>query len=192
MCDPGSAIAGVSLALSVGSSIASAKAQNKQAKQNAAEAIRARNEDFRALGLQESQLQEQTTETILQNHRTAVNADAQARLSAGAAGVAGASIDAILADISSQESTADVQAQRNEQAQIVQIQQEKRGTAVGATNRIAAVQPSNPLAVGLTIGAGVLDFASNQIKLRNTGVPAKPLPYNSGGGRSASGEGSGR
>jgi len=191
MCDPTTAIAGASLALSAGSAIAGAKAQDKLAKQNAANAIAARNEDFRALGLQESQLQAQTTETILQNHRTAVNADAQARLSAGAAGVAGASVDAILADISSQESAADVQAQRNEQAQIAQIQQEKRGTAVGAINRIAAVQPSNPLAVGLTIGAGALDFASNQIKLRNTGVP-KPLPYSSGGGKSASGEGSAR
>lgn len=165
MCDPATAIAATSLALGAGSAIASAKAQDKLAKQNAADAIRARNEDFRALGLQEAQQQDATQVSIAQAHRTAVNADAVARVSAGEAGVAGASVQAILADISAQESAFKTQALRNEGATIAQLQQEKRGAAAGAQSRINAVQPSNPLAVGLTIGAGALDFASNQIRL---------------------------
>jgi hypothetical protein len=172
MCDPATAIAATSLALGAGSAIASAKAQDKLAKTNAADAIRARNEDFRALGLQEQQTQDATQASIMTAHRTALNADAVARLSAGEAGVAGASVQAILGDISAQESEFTTQAQRNETATITQLQQEKRGAAAGAQSRINAVQPSNPLAVGLTIGAGALDFASNQIRL-HTPPPAK-------------------
>jgi len=99
-------------------------------------------------------------------HRTALNADAQIRVGAGEAGVAGASVEAILNDISAQESAFGVRTQRNVEATVAQIQQEKRGVAAGAQSRINAVQPANPFATGLTIASAGLDFATNQIRLR--------------------------
>jgi hypothetical protein len=171
MCDPLTIIEVGSLALGVGSTIAGANAQNKAAKQNRAAAIAARNEEFRALGLQEQQVEDAAQQSIMAAHRTAVNAEAQTRVSAGEAGVAGASVQAILADISSQDSAFKVQTERNVKATTTQIQQEKRGVAAGAQSRINAVQPASPLATGLTIVSAGLDFAANQIKIR---TPAQP------------------
>jgi hypothetical protein len=158
------------LAIQIGSAFGKAKAQDKAAKLNKAAALASERADFQALGVQEQQVQERSTETILAAHRQAVNADASARVNAGAAGVAGASVDAILADISRQESSYDVQEQRNTEATLRQIQQQKQGIEVETQNRIAGVQPSNPLATALTIGAAGLNFATNQIKLGNPGL----------------------
>lgn len=166
MCDALTIIAGASLALSAGSQVAAAGAQNKASRQNREAAIRARNEDFRALGLQEVQIQDAAQESIMATHRQAQQAEALARVSAGEAGVSGASVEAIIGDIAAQAGRATVNTERNLDASIRQIQQEKRGTAAGAQSRINAVQPANPFAVGLGIGAQALDFAANQIKIR--------------------------
>ena len=158
------------LAINIGAAVGKAKAQDKAAKLNKAAALASERADFQALGIQEQQVQERSTETILAAHRQAVNADASARVNAGAAGVAGASVDAILADISRQESAYDVQEQRNTEATLRQIQQQKQGVEVETQNRIAGVQPSNPLATALQIGTAAVGFAANQIKLGNPGL----------------------
>lgn len=158
------------LAINIGAAVGKAKAQDKAAKLNKAAALASERADFQALGIQEQQVQERSTETILAAHRQAVNADASARVNAGAAGVAGASVDAILADISRQESAYDVQEQRNTEATLRQIQQQKQAVEVETQNRIAGVQPSNPLATALQIGTAALGFATNQIKLGNPGL----------------------
>lgn len=172
MCDPGTIIAVGSLALGVGSQVVAANAQDKAARQNRADARRAENENFKSLSLQEGQVQDAASVSIMSAHRTAMNADAQTRVAAGEAGVAGASVEAILNDISAQESAFKVQTERNTDATVAQLQQEKRGAAAGAQSRINAVQPSNPFATGLNIVSAGLDFATNQIKIR-TPPPAR-------------------
>lgn len=164
MCTP--LLIGVAgLGVSIFGAVESAHAQDKASAANRAAALAAARQDEKALGLQETQVQDAAAVSIAQAHRQALNADAQARVSAGASGVAGASVQAILGDISAQESAFKTQTERNTDATIRQIQQEKVGSYVGAANRIAQVQPSNPLATGLQIASAGLDFATNQIKI---------------------------
>lgn len=160
MCDPGTIIAGASLAIGVGSSIADASAKNKQAAANKASALAAMNEEWKGISLQETQQQDATGLTIMQADRQARSADAAARVSAGEAGVSGASVDAMLGDISAQASTFKQVQKQNLDMTIAQDQQQKRGAAVDAQNRINGVQPANPFATGLTIVGLGLDTAS--------------------------------
>ena len=160
MCEPATIIAGASLAIGVGSQVANAKEQDKASKQNKEAALAAMAESWRDLSLREHQEQDAKALTIAQADRQAREADALARVSAGEAGVSGASVDALLSDISADASRFKTTAEQNLDMTITQLQQEKRGVAAGAGNRIAASPPSNPFATALQIGALGLDFAT--------------------------------
>lgn len=165
MCDP---LTVGTLAIGVGSQIAQHAAQNKASKSNAAAAKRAMAEDWKSLSLQEAQAQDATALTIMQADQQARKADALARVSAGEAGVSGASVDALLADISQDASDFKGAQLRNLDNTVAQIQQEKRAVAAGAQSRINAAPPANMLATALNIGAVGIDVASNYIRKRDT------------------------
>lgn len=133
--------------------------------------------------------------SILSSDRAARVADGTARLSAGAAGVAGASVDAVLSDFDMQAaqsrqsinqnfSAVSRQLDRQERATTDtfaftqrQIQSERAGVEANKANRIAGVQNiqtaprANPLGTALQIGGALLDFASNRAA---ASTPKKP------------------
>lgn len=163
MCDPGTIIAGASLAIGTGSAIANAKAQDKASKANAENARQALMESWKDISLQEVQQQDATALTIMQADKQARKADALARVSAGEAGVAGASVDALLGDLSAEASAFKMTQEKNLDMTIAQLQREKISGRTVAQNRINAVPGSNPFATGLTIAGQGLDFVSNII-----------------------------
>lgn len=164
MCDPGTIVAGASLAIGVGSKLAESSAQNKAAAANKKASLAAMTEDWKALSLQEAQQQDAAQQSIMQADRQGRQADAVARVSAGESGVAGASVDALLGDLSAQVSAFKTTTARNLSSAEAQLQQEKAGSRAGAQSRINAVQPANPFATALQIGGMGLDFASNIIR----------------------------
>jgi hypothetical protein len=107
MCDP---ITATAVAASVGSSIAQFAGQRQQAKQQAAyQAQSAAAERQRALQeqtsirMRQAQEQEATARELEQVSRKSQEALARARVSAGEAGVAGASVQALMDDYTRQE-----------------------------------------------------------------------------------------
>ncbi len=167
MCDPVTIIAGASLAIEAGSAVVGASAQNKASKANAAAATTAMHDTWKSLSLRETQEQDTTQQTIMQADRQARSADAVARVSAGEAGVAGASVDALAGDISAQASAFKVTQGRNLDMTIAQLQQEKVAAKSAAQSRINSVPGANPFATGLQIATAGVNFA-------NTIVSRKP------------------
>jgi len=159
VCDPVTIIAGASLAIEAGSSIAGASAQNKASKANKAAAQQAMQDTWKDISLREVQEQDATSLTIMQADRQARSADAVARVSAGEAGVSGASVDALIGDISAQASTFKVTQERNLDMTISQLQREKVSAKNVAQNRINAVPRANPFATGLQIASAGVTFA---------------------------------
>lgn len=172
MCEPATIIAGAGLALGAGSAIAQHKAQANAAKANKQAAMEAMTENWRALSLQEVQAEESTSQSILQVERDSRVAAGLARVSAAEAGVEGASVEALLADFGRSEGEFKVIARKNLEAEIDQLQEQKRGATATAQSRIAAVPNPNPFALGLQIGATALDFASSRIKSKPTPAAA--------------------
>lgn len=160
MCDPGTIIAGASLAIGTGSAVVQHKAQAKAAKANEANAVQSMVESWKDISLQEVQQQDATALTIMQSDRAARKADALARVSAGEAGVAGASVDAFLGDLSAEASAFKMTQERNLNMTTAQLQREKISGRSVAQNRINAVPAPNLFATGLTIASQGLDFAT--------------------------------
>lgn len=163
MCDPGTVLAAATLAIGTGSAIAGHVAQDKAAKANKQNALAALTGTWKDLSLQEVQQQDATGLTIMQADRQARTADAQARVSAGEAGVSGASVDAVLGDISAQGSAFKQVQKKNLDMTIAQIERQKVAASVDAQNRINSVRPANPFATGLTIAGLGVDFGNTLI-----------------------------
>lgn len=198
MCDPISAIAVGSLAISTTGEILKNKAQSKARKEtvraneqlkedttdsaNAAYTVdintinaRAKQENAAALDITK---QNTTTarRSVLASTRAAAIADAQSRVSAGAAGVKGASVDALLGDITRVESANELtisddltKAQGNIRSNLAMSEEqanlERQQAYVNRQNRINGVSnlqappAPNPWASALQIGGSVLDFS---------------------------------
>lgn len=164
MCEPTTLLAAGTLAVSAGSAIAGASAQNKQSKATAKAARVAQAEDYAALEKRKGQEQDAATQTIMQADRQARAADALARVSAGQAGVAGASVDALLAGIASEEFDAKATIGRNLKNTLTQLDSEKKGSDALAANRIASAPPANPFLTGLQIAGAGLDFGTTLVR----------------------------
>lgn len=190
-------LAGAQLAISLGGALFGHKAQKKQANASEQAAARTLAETTRsanqAAGIQNATLdlrldQEQQAanltlaqntragaQSILAADRAARMADATARLSAGAAGVEGVSVDALTQDIARQDATArfDTTRQVTDAARTIQtnlqwtreqtelqrqgIEADRQSRINAATNLPTSPQPS-PWLTGLQIGGSVLDL----------------------------------
>lgn len=157
MCDPGTLLAAGSFAVSAGSAVVGASAQAKQAKANKKAAQGANAETYQALDTRANQEKDAATQTIMAADRQARATDALARTSAGAAGVAGASVDALLAGIAHDKFTAEDTIKTNLGNTLSQIDAEKKGADATMQNRINSAPPPNPFAVGLSIAGDALD-----------------------------------
>lgn len=169
MCDPvsaGIAIAAIGTATSVAGTVTKSQADNKAAKANKSQATlanRVTQTDLSTRALEEKLTAQQEIDSAI-HQGTSVQGTATAV--AAANGVAGNSVDAILADIGRQESVVGAGVKDQLAAQLLQIERERAGSNAGMQSRIAAVQPANPWATGLTIAGQVTQGASAYIAQR--------------------------
>lgn len=154
------AIAAGSLAIEAGSKLADyiSGASHKRAVNAAAD--RGALDQISQVSLRETQTQEGAAMSIMQADRQARMADAEARVSAGEAGVAGASVDALLGDIGRQDAEYKTATDINLNNTLDQLEAEKRGIRVQAENIKAGVAAPSPLALGVGLAGAGLNFAS--------------------------------
>jgi hypothetical protein len=150
-------------AVAIGGAIVGHNAQNKAAKTNEAAAKAAEVNTVNTLSARGRQEVDAAGKTIMQIDRETRTADAQARVSAGDAGVSGASVDALLGVIQGEGLDAKTTTQRNLASTLSQIEGEKKGAVALEQSRVAAVPRANPYLLGFQIaGAGVDYFAQRQ------------------------------
>ena len=169
MCDP-TAIAIGSLVIGVGSQVAGAAAQKNAADKananNAAAAKLSAAEASKDISLLELQQGKASTQTVFEMDRAARSTKALAQVSAGEAGVAGLSVEALMGDIDRKIGEARTIESRNLDMAIAQLQREKISGRTVAQERITATHKEGPslAALGLGIAASGLEFWSGQIK----------------------------
>lgn len=172
MCDPVSVAIGAGLAVEIGSKVVQHNAARDQAKNirgaTAEAADRNEHQQISRLTTRETQEQDAAGQSILAADRQARMADAEARVQAGEAGVAGASVDALLEDIQNRTSAFKVATNQNLTNNIDQLEAEKTGVRINTKNQktMAAVNNPNPsgLALGLGIAGSVLDYGGLLIR----------------------------
>lgn len=149
-----------SLVIKTGSALAGHSAQAKRNAEATANANRALQQEFGDLSLAQAQETNAANLTIQQINREAMKRDALARVSAGESGVAGASVDAILSDLSRSASEAVQTTNQNLDMKIAQLDRQKDAAILAAQNRISASPKPNPFLTGLTIAGAGLDTAA--------------------------------
>lgn len=161
MCDPVSAIMAASTVVSIGSDIVQNQAQKKKAEavQSSAKANAAA--QIGQLDVRAGQEQQSANMSIMQADRQARLADAQGRVSAGEAGVAGASVDALLTDIQNKDDQYKTNTDINLQDNLDQIQAEKQGVYAQEQSQINSAPFPSDLATGIQIAGQGLNFASD-------------------------------
>jgi hypothetical protein len=142
------------------------KEARKQGQESAAQSFRNQSSDVnRSLQQQE----EATINAKVENAKRAAEARATARTSSGQAGVAGLSVDNLLADFYRQEATYRQVTDTNFSYTVDQSQRELQGLRAGTTSRLNALNPApvpGYLGAGLQIvGQGVQAYDQYQ---RNT------------------------
>jgi hypothetical protein len=157
----------IPIAIAVGSgiiqgigAIAKHQAQKKAAKANKKAALTNLKLMYDDLNAQASQ---QIAVAADARMNTAVEAEGlkgSATVGAASSNVAGASLTAILNDITRQEGQANSTIDRNLSNTLAQVQRQKRGARANAEAQIAGVQNPSWLATGLQIGGAALDTYS--------------------------------
>lgn len=173
MCEPASIMLAIGTAATVAkvgtdiaSGIAQHNAQAEEHKQNEAAALQELKMNLRDIGIRQEQEQEAVAQTIMGADRQARQADALARVSAGEAGVTGASVDALLGSIERDRLEFENASKRNLSNTIDQLQREKDAAKAHADNRIKGVPDANPFVTGLRIGGAALDGAAQLASMR--------------------------
>lgn len=164
MCDPATVILVASTAIQIGSAVASHQAQSKQAKANKANALDAMMDTFKDISLQEAQHKEAAAQTLLQADRQAREDEALARVSAGEAGVSGASVDALIGDLAARAGEFKTTQQKNLDWTLSQLDRQRKGAQSTAQSRIAGVPAPSAIGTGLTIAGSGLNAADNLIR----------------------------
>lgn len=161
MCQAQAIIAGIGAAIQIGSTVLGAEAEKTAYEENKDESLRVRKDQLITLGIRKDQERQIGSNTILVQDRQARAIDAMARVSAGEAGVAGASVDALL-DLNERDRlTALVNTKKNTAGTLEQLDREALGIDANARNRIAQVQKPSWVRTGLAIGGGGLNGASS-------------------------------
>ena len=161
MCEPITIMTAIGTGLSIAGTVADAIGKGQRSAANEQSAKDAKRLELVALGKREAQEQQAAAQTIMQVDRQARHADAIARVSAGEAGVAGASVDMILGDIERQRLEAETSISRGAAATVDQIELEKRGADARMKNRINEVPGADPLTTGLRITGHLAEFGAN-------------------------------
>jgi hypothetical protein len=164
----------VNFALNASAAVADHVAKDQAAKANKEAAEKSLAEVWKDITIRQSEEQDAASMSIMAIDRQARQADALARVSAGEAGVAGASVDMILNGITRDRSTAVQTTQRNAQMTMDQLQRDKLQAKTQADNQIAGVPGANPFLTGLRIAGAAANSAGQFIdRLPNPGVANK-------------------
>lgn len=157
MCEPFTIAAAT---LAIGSTVVDHIGQNKASKTNRKEARIAEALQINDINLRSTQEKAAASQDIQGAERQTTTALSSARVSAGEAGVAGASVDALLADIGNEGSAFTQTVKLNTKNTLAQLQRQKLGVAAQTRSRINSVPKASLFATGLRIGATALDAAS--------------------------------
>lgn len=168
MCDPVSGLLAAQFVIQGGSAIAGASAQSKAAEENKESAIRAMHSAWTDIAFAQAGVRDTAAVSIFDSEKAAKVEIALRQTSAGEAGITGASADEVEAAVEREQSEFEIQTERNRDLQLAQLQREKFTGKQIAQNRIRAVQPANPFAVALRIGAAGVASAGAIIDVRQS------------------------
>lgn len=157
MCEPVSTIATVaSAAVTVGSDLLKAHAQNKEAAAVATQANQAAVNDNNALSEREAEERMAVAQAAGDAQSQTASATSIARLSAASAGVEGNSVNAILQSLEANRSAVVTSDQETLALKLQALENERLGVEATRESRINAAPKANPWATGLQIaGAGI-------------------------------------
>lgn len=170
MCEPTAIIAGIGLAIQVGGQIVGHVNAEDEAAKNERLANETAKNNMGLLNLRQQQELKGANQTVYQMDLEARKADAQTRVAAGEAGVAGASVDALLNDIERQRLNAETGIRSNAEDTVTQLQQEKKVVKTNRQSQINSVPAPNPWATGLKIGGSAVDAANSYYNTRSKGA----------------------
>lgn len=159
MCEPTTIMAGLAIASAAAGVMADKSASNAQKASNRAQynnAVIARNENIAQTNLQASQETEAAGQKIAENNREARKALSTMTVSAGESGIAGLSVDSLLADIGASQGRYNMGVQTNLDNAISAINSERTNANISANNVIASLTPPkqpNYLGAALQIGS---------------------------------------
>lgn len=161
----GAALIAGAAGIGVAGNIAKHKAQEKAAKENARLARQARRDAWRQLGLRQQQHIEASQLSMFETARSIAASQALASVSAGEAGVEGMSVDLLLGDFERVLGEAKTFEQKNLDATLFQLQQEKLAQDALMQSRIAQVPGASAWetvlsSAGILIDAGTKLYAS--------------------------------
>lgn len=169
MCEPTTAM----LVLSAASTAAGLYGQQQQAKaQNAYNDQQAKNtmEAYRAnlaqTNLMQSQEQAAATQKITENNRAAEAAKAKALVSAGESGISGLSVDALLADLSGEQSRYNESVNQNYENASMAIDNQRKNVQINAAsqiNQLKTPQAPDYLGAALRIGQAAYDYKNPRV-----------------------------
>ncbi len=166
MCDPVSALMGISTAISVGGQLIQHAEQEEAAKKNEASARQSAANSIGLLTLRQQQERRAGAQTIYQMGLEAERAQAMNRVQAGESGVSGISVDLLTDDIERQRLMAEAGTRSNLKDTEDQLQQEKKVVKTNAQAQINSVPKPNPWATGLRIGGTVAEGAGSYMRIR--------------------------
>lgn len=169
MCEPSTAL----LALTVASTAAGVYNQQQQAKaQNAYNDQQAKNtmEAYRAnlaqTNMMQAQEQAAATQKINENNRAAEAAKAKALVSAGESGISGLSVDALLADLSGEQSRYNESVNQNYENASMVIDNQRKNVQINAAsqiNQLKTPQAPDYLGAALRIGQAYDDYKNPRV-----------------------------
>lgn len=172
MCEPTTAL----LVMSAASAAAGVYGQQQQVNaQNAYNEQQAKNtmEAYRAnlaqTNLMQSQEHAAATQKINENNRAAEAAKAKALVSAGESGISGLSVDALLADLSGEQSRYNESVNQNYQNASMAIDNQRTNVRVNAASQINSLKtPQSPdyLGAALRIGQSYYDYKNPRVNTR--------------------------
>lgn len=162
MCGP-LAIGALSFAVSAMGQIAEFQAKDAEAKAAHQAATSAYQQDVQTIALRQMQEQDATAQKLqLQNIDEAQRKSA-VELAASEAGVAGISVDNLVADVTRNAARNRVAERRNLQMTVTQLQLDKKGSQSGNQGRINQTPRPSPLGLVAGIaGAGLKAFAQGR------------------------------
>ena len=166
MCDPMTIMTAMT-------SIAAAGEQQQQAQRNEENANASYLNDARQLNLRQRQEQEAESQRGMEADIQTMRDVSKARTASGESGVAGLSVDALMADILRQNLFDDTKADSNLSATEAQIAAQKEGAKSNRQSRINSVPYPSFAATALQIGGGMAEggyFDKTPYKTKNLSV----------------------
>jgi len=157
---PAAILAGVQAAVSIGGAITGHAARQREADRSeeaTRQALRLQSRDLTIRGIEEVQAAAQARS---QAERQAQVATGSAQVSAASAGVRGASVDALVSDISGDLGRVYQSIDFNTVTALDQIQRMREGAELEAQSRLNSIERPSLLQTLLRVGAGGLDAYS--------------------------------